>query len=334
MFFGQTVFILLVLQFLLLPLCAFSACQPEEKCVHITSCRFLLRKTYGTSSHLGYLLRIKPCGYREAHFVCCQVLPKSCGELPPTSRTNAFPWTVKLLYQDLWDQVKPYTQRCTGSLINKRYVVTAAHCINLGRFILKMVRLGEHKISTDKDCVNNLCAPPYLDVHIEEKIIHEDYDSNSPHNDIALLRLVNHVDYSNAIKPICILPSSDIRNHFFINETMIVAGWGVTPTKTSRDVLRWTIVKGRKCKQPFRNSTLCALSMDGTDSTRSDSGGPLMARMGNPVNESVYLAGITLLGGGNYHSGSYGIIGSAYTRTEYFINWIKEKLIPSSQDEF
>ncbi|XP_017046484.1 spaetzle-processing enzyme-like [Drosophila ficusphila] len=356
MFFGQTVFLLLVLQFLLLPNCAksednnqkwFPACHPEEKCVPLGSCPFLLRKTLQKPMPQDdkKLLGSKLCNYREApeptqaYFVCCQVLPKSCGQLPPDFRVigdiaqlNGYPWMAMLLYQHPRDQATFYTQECAGSLINKRYVVTAAHCINPGRLLLKMVRLGEHNISTAIDCVNNECAPPHLDIAIKEKIIHEGYDSQSLRNDIALLRLEYPIYYSNAIKPICVIPSYDFNNHFFINESMTVAGWGVTQTGRRSDVLRRTTVKGRdstKCTQPFRESTLCALSTDGTDTTRGDSGGPLMARMGNPINESVYLAGIT-----SYGSENYGMTGSFYTRTEYFIDWIKEKLKPSSQDEF
>ncbi|XP_017049120.1 spaetzle-processing enzyme-like [Drosophila ficusphila] len=356
MFVGQTVFLLLVLQFLLLPNYAksgynnrlwFPTCHPEEKCVPLGSCPFLLRKTLQKRMPQDdkNLLRSKQCNYREAssptqaYFVCCQVLPKSCGQLPLDFRVigdiaqlNGFPWMAMLLYQHPWDQDRRYTQECAGSLINKRYVVTAAHCINPGSLLLKMVRLGEHNISTAIDCVHNECAPPHLDIPIEEKIIHEGYDRHSLRNDIALLRLKKPVDYSNAIKPICVIPSYDFRNHFFINESMTVAGWGVTQKGRRSDVLRTTTVKGRdstKCTQTFRESSLCALSTDGSDSTNGDSGGPLMARMGNAINEFVYLAGIT-----SYGSKFFGVVGSSYTRTEYFIDWIKEKLIPSSQDEF
>lgn len=61
------------------------------------------------------------------------------------------------------------------------------------------IRLGEHRISTEKDCRNQgrkpKCAPPVVDVGIEKHLIHEQYDTRHYHNDIALLRLNESVTF-------------------------------------------------------------------------------------------------------------------------------------------
>lgn len=60
------------------------------------------------------------------------------------------------------------------------------------------VRLGEHQISTERDCTNvrrkNICAPPVEDIEFDDIIIHEKYSRNLYH-DIALLRLKRKIQF-------------------------------------------------------------------------------------------------------------------------------------------
>lgn len=119
--------------------------------------------------------------------------------------------------------------------MNDRYVLTASHCVN-GKDLpttwsLTGVRLGEWDTSTVEDCddsfVNErVCSQPAVDIEIEEKIPHPEYDPQAAnqHNDIALLRLSQNVRYTEYIKPICLPVDISLRNNNFIKQTLSVAG--------------------------------------------------------------------------------------------------------------
>lgn len=98
------------------------------------------------------------------------------------------------------------------------------------RWTLSGVRLGEHDLTQDRDCRDEFCADPAIDIPVVERITHEQYVSGSKaqENDIALLRLGRSVQFTDTVKPICLPVSQNIRNLDYDGRTMIVAGWGKT----------------------------------------------------------------------------------------------------------
>lgn len=81
-------------------------------------------------------------------------------------------------------------------MINRRYVVTAAHCHDpskRGSRISEVV-LGDHDLSSDPDCKDGACWKPLQKFRISRSAItlHEKWDASkvvTDANDIALIRL-------------------------------------------------------------------------------------------------------------------------------------------------
>lgn len=111
------------------------------------------------------------------------------------------------------------------------------------------MRLGEHTISTIRDCADiNLreTCSEVEDIPIESFKIHEGYDASTKVHDIALIRLSRNVELSRRklhIKPIC-MPTKEFQRVDSVSmelQNLTVAGWGLTERNTASmsDVLMY-----------------------------------------------------------------------------------------------
>ncbi|CAG0887839.1 unnamed protein product [Darwinula stevensoni] len=107
-----------------------------------------------------------------------------------TSRGD-WPWNVALKTRD-GEHV------CGGTLIDCRYVITAAHCVYEENPAEFYVSLGDHERLEPEEC--------QLDRRIEEFIIHPNFISDTYQNDVALIRLAEEVPVCECpnIRPICL----------------------------------------------------------------------------------------------------------------------------------
>ncbi|XP_018023883.1 phenoloxidase-activating factor 1 isoform X2 [Hyalella azteca] len=269
-----------------------------------------------------------------------QLLPTSCGHSADLNRIfggqeanlGAYPWVAALGY------LRPGNDRvqfhCAGSLINSRYILTAAHCIDTnslrGRRLVE-IRLGDWNLASENDCQEGGgCAPPFRRVFLEDAIVHQTYSRRFQYSDdIALIRLNETLDLlalGPTIHPVC-LPPTFAPGITAVGEKILAVGWGMTEAGRLSDTLRQLelpVVEPERCRDvygvAFGDKQICAGGIQGQDTCSGDSGGPVLKRGPPFLQVGVVSFGLAVCGTNNTPA--------VYTSVHEYRQWILDNLRP------
>uniref|UniRef100_A0A182Q8Y8 CLIP domain-containing serine protease n=1 Tax=Anopheles farauti TaxID=69004 RepID=A0A182Q8Y8_9DIPT len=325
------------------------------RCVRVRKCGFALdylRKDLAYFNDTSYLESLL-CDTLDdgAPLICCPRLENgpSCGPFSNRNRITGgndttigeFPWIVLLRFRARNGRVYG---NCAGSLISKRFVLTAAHCFPAAKkkgWEVQSVRVAEwnhmnHRGSRDcrqlPDFNEPICRKDYAIARIA---IHPAYRVNyAVHvNDIALIELVTDVELNAFVAPICLpLNGTQLGQHGDTKgREFTAAGWGATePDSGMSDVMMQIDLREfdkERCRKVFQvpsnvgigEGHICAGGVRGEDTCHGDSGGPLMEF----VDGAWYLMGITSFGWPR--CGKEGVPG-VYTNVSHYIGWIEHEV--------
>lgn len=200
---------------------------------------------------------------------------------------------------------------CGGSIYKENVVITAAHCVDGAPTSLLRIVAG----TTSKSSGG-------VSLSVDKVYKHENYNSKTVENDIAIIITKGSFTFSEKIQPIGLPAANDEAR---AGSKAIVSGWGslkeggLSPSKLQ--YVEVNIVSLEECAKaygssnPVTESMLCAgVSGGGKDACQGDSGGPLII--------GSTLVGIVSWGSGCARPDYPGV----YSNVAYLRNWIDAKL--------
>ncbi|XP_032586210.1 trypsin-1 [Drosophila mojavensis] len=223
------------------------------------------------------------------------------------TEVHQYPWVAMLLYGGRF--------YCAASLLNDQFLLTASHCVYGFRKERISVRLLEHD--------RKMSHMQKIDRKVAEVITHPKYNARNYDNDIAIIKLDEHVEFNEVLHPVC-MPTP---GRSFRGEIGVVTGWGALkvggPTSDTLQEVQVPILSQDECRKSrygnkITDNMLCGgYDEGGKDSCQGDSGGPLHI-VPNGTRE-YQIAGVVSWGEGCAKAGYPGV----YARVNRYGTWIK-----------
>ncbi|XP_030635440.1 coagulation factor VII [Chanos chanos] len=231
------------------------------------------------------------------------------------------PWQVLLQHKG--------QSLCGGVLVDDRWVVTAAHCLDKKNAKDLTVVTGEHDLEVQEGSEQK--------IPVSQIIVRESYDPGSMDSDLALLRLSEPAVFSAHSVPICLPTRAFAESELSAVRFHKISGWGrrteggnihlpQSPVKPTSPILRQLDVPvlltpqcALKSGVNITDNMFCAGYMEGNqESCRGDDGSPLVTQ----YKGTYFLSGVVSWGRGCAHPGYYGI----YTKVSNFLDWLQERM--------
>ncbi|KAF4585396.1 trypsin-related protease [Ophiocordyceps camponoti-floridani] len=232
------------------------------------------------------------------------------------AQSGEFPYLVGIM-----NRQKEVEVSCGGLLLDSKTVLTAAHCATNDTRVLGpqnlRIRAGSLHLQSGG-----------IESNVSQIVMHPGYNHSTLDSDIAILKLVDpiqedlpKISYNTRL--------ADEGSDPAPNETVVLAGWGVTSDGSkpqwlkkvempvvSREICRESYAKSPS-RLPITKNKICA-GKHGSTGCEGDSGGPLISK------SSGQVVGIVSHGSGPDCNapGTFG----AYTRVANYLSFIRENM--------
>nr|XP_054763579.1 enteropeptidase-like [Lytechinus pictus] len=255
------------------------------------------------------ILHTSICGTRPAYN---PYQPRVVGGV--NAQEGEFPWMAYLYNED-------YGQYCGATLISSEWIVTAAHCLWGITDLLDSVVMGDLHLSINSE--------HHLTIAPDDIFIHPEYNDTLLNADIALIKLSEHVSFSEYVRPACLSQTLHEERDY---TTCIIAGWGNTEHDEADNLQKATVrlIEVERCKELYEvpddydtGYLVCAgFERGGIDTCQGDSGGPLVCE---GADGRWHLTGVTSFGNGCADPGFPGI----YARVSTLLPFLESILLKS-----
>ncbi|KAG6797175.1 transmembrane protease serine 9 [Apis mellifera caucasica] len=241
---------------------------------------------------------------------------------------HEFPWMVSISRKG--------GHFCGGTILNSKYVLTAAHCLCSSTSVIPTnqlrISLGEYNLKGPE-------IPASKEERVVNAILHPGHKCGKYADDIAILELARPIIWSESVKPACLPVATGKPGYSTFNgELAKAAGWGWFGEDRSKykraDVLQKVevrVIENNICREWYasqgkstrvESKQMCAGHEEGgRDSCWGDSGGPLMIT--SHLNGNVMVVGIVSSGVGCARPRLPGV----YTRVSEYISWITQHIL-------
>ncbi|XP_037944301.1 brachyurin-like [Teleopsis dalmanni] len=204
---------------------------------------------------------------------------------------------------------------CGGSIIDKNWLLTAAHCVE--NVISITVNLGSTKRLEPKH---------HLKLTPAQVILHTNWNNRTLENDIALLHLPTPLTFNESIFPIN-LPRLAKTYSTYAHHEGTATGWGKTndASPTISEHLRYVtrfVESNAECQffygASVHDSNICIDTTGGQSTCTGDSGGPLVT---HDSTHGLILIGLTSFGKSSGCTKGYPAV---FTRITSHLDWIQK----------